>query len=180
MRYLSVDWQTLRPPDGDPWMPLTTTDFWPPLDSESLRDRSLPSLNRLIRHTLDEHVRGGYILANIVLLLSHLYEEVGLLAPLAGWQVRVGAETEATFTVSPSLLNGTNRFLATGAALYRYHLEGYGVWRGLPRYFRRETGHVLSFHSDDVPLPERSNRDFLRPEDALLTYLVPVGFRCVR
>src|SRR5205085_2038854 len=94
----------------------------------------------------DERGRGGFILASVVTMLAHLYEEAALLAPLRGWRVRMGGETVRTVTVSPTLLSVLNRFLAGGFALWTYQQAGYGVWRALPSHFRAEAGATLRLH----------------------------------
>ncbi len=178
IRFLRIDWLLDRA--MRPWSLLISDDFVPPLSGSLLSELTDRSLNRLIAATYEESKRGGFILSNLTQTLANLCEQIALLAPLSGWTVRVGSAMEVRSALRPTMLQVVNRYLSTGALLWSYQRDGFGVWQAMPRDLAMETGRTISLHPLDLPMPARSPDEFVRPDSALLTYLVPVGFRCAR
>jgi hypothetical protein len=178
LRYWRAGWRLARP-DGA-WAARVEQGLAPQMDPAWLSALTDRSLNRLIGCAYEQEKRSGFTLANITYTVSSLNEQAALLAPLAGFALRIGGQTEARATLTPDSIATVNRYLATGIRLWTYEWDGNVVWQQLPSGYHAEAGSVVALHPLDLPIPEGAQGDFVRPDTAALTYLLPVGFRCAR
>jgi hypothetical protein len=178
LRYWRAGWRLSRTAGN--WSVRIDQGIAPPLDSAWLSALTDRSLNRLIGCAYEQEKRSGFTLANTTYTVSSLNEQAALLAPLAWLDMRIGGQLELRATLTPESLDVVNRYLATGIRLWTYQWDGNVVWQHVPRDYRAEAGSAVHLHPLDLPIPEGAPGDYVRRDTATLTYLLPVGFRCVR
>lgn len=149
-RYMKMEWIPLQPAREDPWAPRMI---------EIIADKhGLQPLSRLVRRTLLSPP------AEELLVHSHLHEVVTMLAPLAGWRLRMEQDYESTAT------GGTSGLFTRRPYGQLLAPAGYSLWQEVPAHFRQEMGRP-------IPLADADRQGIDGPQ---LVYYLPIGFRCVR
>lgn len=147
-RYMEMVWLPRELPKDDPWRPRTIT---------VLADIGiLPPMSRLYRRSYLSPPNDE------LLSMQNMSEDIGMLAPLGGWTLRISSDIGAT-------ISGLLPKRAPGGPIV-IKMPGADLYEGMPRHLRVEMGLPVPV---DTVEPRVSNG----PQ---LFYIKPAGFRCAR